>query len=587
MLKKLKIIVPVMLLVVFGLVQYFSLTPSVDNLIYDNFMLSSGRPSEPIVLIAMDERSINEIGQWPWPRLYVTDAIQKALDMGAAAVGAIILYDAYSMSAEYDQALVTVAQNTDRLTIGGMAIYPKSEQPGMYEAEDYVLPFNELAKAANVGFLNIEQDESDGVMRRALTTVRYGDIKIHSLPYEVYKTYCRVTGAKENPIPLDSYGQLPIDYVTGPGGFARHSLWAVINDEVDPAQFEGAIVLIGPYAQGIGSDDYYTPAGKGEKTYSVEINANIIHNMLEGNFKQDAPWWGNIAAMAIFGIIAIAALNLLKSLWGAVATVALIAAQIAAAWLAYSQFDIIFASGTSIIFLAVCFVAMFVLNILGMQYEKQHIQSMFGRFVAPEVVNEIISGNVEVQLGGTVKEISVLFVDIRGFTAFSEANPPEKVVNMVNRYLALTSRAIQQNGGTIDKYIGDATMAVFNAPNDLKDHALCAVKAAWAMKVGAEPLRDEIVEAYGVDLQFGVGVNTGTAVVGNMGSDFRMDYTAIGDTVNTAARLESNAEKGQIILSDATYQVVKDHVEVTDLGIINVKNKKTGIQIYSLENVPG
>ena len=587
MLKKLRIIVPGILLIVFGLVQYFSLTPSVDNLIYDNFLVSTGKPSKPIVLIGMDERSINEIGQWPWPRLYVTDAIEKALDMGAAAVGAIILYDAYSMSAEYDNALVEVAQNTDRLTLGGMAIYPKPDQVRMYEAEDYILPFSELAKASNVGFLNIEQDEADGVMRRALTSVRYGDITIHSLPFEVYKTYCRVTGIKENSIPLDSYGQLPINYISGPGGFERHSLWAVINDEVDPARFEGAIVLIGPYAQGIGSDDYYTPVDKGVKTYSVEINANIIHNMLEGSFKKDAPWWLDIAFMAVFGIIAIIALNLLKSLWGAVISAVLIIAQIAAARLAFAQFDIIFNSGAGVTFLVVCFIAMFVLNILGMQYEKQHIQSMFGRFVAPEVVNEIISGNVEVQLGGSVKEISVLFVDIRGFTAFSEANEPEKVVGMVNRYLALTSRAIQQNGGTIDKYIGDATMAVFNAPNDLKDHALCAVRAAWAMKVGAEPLKEEIIAAYGVDLQFGVGVNTGTAVVGNMGSDFRMDYTAIGDTVNTAARLESNAEKGQIIISDATYQMVKDHVEVTDLGIINVKNKKTGIQIYNLDNVIG
>ena len=595
MLKKLKIIVPAVLLIVFGLVQYFNIMPAVDNVIYDNLLLSARRPSDKIVIIGMDERSINEIGRWPWPRLYVTDAIINVLDMGAAAVGAMILYDAEGAYPEHDDALVELAKSTDRLVLGAMAIYPKTEQKTMFEAEDYVLPFDSLAKAVKVGFLNIEQDESDGVLRRALTSLRYGDITIHSLSFEVYKTYCRVTGIKENTIPLDSYGQLPIDFAAKPGSdavydivrdnnhFARYSLWSVINNEADPAVFKDAIVLIGPFAQGIGRDDFPTPVSKSMNTYGVEVNANIIQNMLEGDFKKDAPWWINIAGLAVFGIAAIVLLNLLKSVWGAVATVALIIAQLAATRLVFTQLDVIVASGTGVVFLAVCFIAMFVLNILAMQYEKQHIQSMFGRFVAPEVVNEIIAGNVEVQLGGSVKEISVLFVDIRGFTAFSEANPPEKVVGMVNRYLALTSKAIQENGGTIDKYIGDATMAVFNAPNDLKDHALCAVRAAWAMKVGAEPLKDEIIEAYGVDLQFGVGVNTGTAVVGNMGSDFRMDYTAIGDTVNTAARLESNAEKGQIIISDATYQAVKNHVEVTDLGIINVKNKKTGIQIYNLE----
>ena len=119
----------------------------------------------------------------------------------------------------------------------------------------------------------------------------------------------------------------------------------------------------------------------------------------------------------------------------------------------------------------------------------------------------------------------------------------------------------------------------------MPDHALCAVRAAWAMKRGAVELQGQILEEFGVDLQFGIGVNTGTAVVGNMGSEFRMDYTAIGDTINTAARLEANACKGQIIISEATYQKVKDFVDVTDMGVINVKNKKVGIQIYSVDYV--
>jgi adenylate cyclase len=226
-----------------------------------------------------------------------------------------------------------------------------------------------------------------------------------------------------------------------------------------------------------------------------------------------------------------------------------------------------------------------ILSLLHTQHERSRIHGLFGRFVAVEVVNEIIAGNVSVQLGGVLREVSVVFVDIRGFTAFSEANPPEKVVEMVNRYLDLTSRSIQQNGGTIDKYIGDATMAVFNAPNDLENHPFNAVKAAWDMKQGSTELQREILEEFGVDLQFGIGVNCGQAIVGNMGSSFRMDYTVIGDTVNTAARLESNASKGQIIISDAVYQQVKNRVTVNDLGEIMVKNKKDGIHIYEVIGV--
>jgi adenylate cyclase len=210
---------------------------------------------------------------------------------------------------------------------------------------------------------------------------------------------------------------------------------------------------------------------------------------------------------------------------------------------------------------------------------------MFGRFVAPQVVKELVAGGIEAQLGGAEKELTILFVDIRGLTAFSEKNPPNKVVQIINGYLELTSHAIHQNSGTIDKFIGDATMAIFGAPNDLPDHALCAVKAAWTMKMNSAKLRELILREYGVDLQFGIGINTGVAVVGNMGSESRMDYTVIGDTVNTAARLESNAGKGQILISDATYQLVKDHIEVTDLGEIHVKNKEQGIHVYSVEKV--
>ncbi|MCL2255082.1 MAG: ion transporter [Lachnospiraceae bacterium] len=214
--------------------------------------------------------------------------------------------------------------------------------------------------------------------------------------------------------------------------------------------------------------------------------------------------------------------------------------------------------------------------------EKERIKNLFGRFVAADVVDEMIAGNISVDLGGVLKEVTLLFVDIRGFTAFSEANPPEKVVEMVNRYLNLTSRSIQEFGGTIDKYIGDATMAVFNAPNDLENHSLCAVKAAWAMKQGSITLKEEILRDFGVDLQFGIGINCGEAIVGNMGSDFRMDYTVIGDTVNTAARLESNAGKGQIIISEAVYKLVCDDILAEDRGILTVKNKKDGIHVYEV-----
>jgi len=583
MVKKLKYILPVILLIMFALVQYFDLIPMVDNLIHDDFLASERKPLDNIIIVGMDERSMREIGTWPWPRFFMADAIERLTDMGVAAIGINVWYDAHGAVEEYDDRLVAAAERTDRLVLGASAFLSDARN---FVAEEYILPFHELSEVSNAGFMNVLADD-DGVLRRALTSIKYGDITISSLPLEVYRTYTRVMGIENNidTIPLDDFGRFPVNYVGQPGAYTHMSLWTVINEDINPAMFKDAIVLIGPYTQGIGDAGFSTPLDRRAPTYSVEINANIIQNMIEGRFKQEAAWWLDLAILIFIGLIAVIVIPRLKPLPAVIVTVVLIAVQLGGAKLAYEMFDIILRAGDVILFLIFCFVGSLALGILAARQEKNHIHGLFGRFVAPEVVSELMSGGVEIKLGGSEKEITVLFVDIRGFTAFSEANPPEKVVSMVNRYLALTSRSIQEQEGTLDKYIGDATMAVFNAPNDLPDHALHAVRAAWAMKLGAVSLQEEILNDYGVDLQFGIGINTGIAVVGNMGSDFRMDYTAIGDTVNTAARLESNAEKGQVILSDSTYQLVKDHVEVEDMGVLSVKNKKVGIQIYNLVGI--
>ncbi|MCL2108411.1 MAG: adenylate/guanylate cyclase domain-containing protein [Oscillospiraceae bacterium] len=580
---RLKVIIPFLLLIPFALSQFFGLSRGLDNIVRDNLLTSAREPSDKVIIIGMDEASINDIGTWPWTRNYMADAINILTEAGAAVICANILYDLPSIE-EYDEMLIDAARNTDRLVLGAMGEFADMQYSTELSIENYIMPFEGLEDAVAVGFLNAEPDR-DGVMRYALTSLRYGDIKVYSLAYEAYSVYCSAMGIARGAIPLDNSGQFPINYAVPSGGFNALSFRSLINDELDPAMFKDKIVLIGPYARGIESGNYAIPLGGRAQAYGVEINANIINNMLEGSFKRDAAWWVNLLVMTVIAAIAAVFMHRLKTLWAGVLTIGLIFAQLAVTMLLYLQFDVILKSGDVILLLIFCWIANIILGILTAQYEKRHIQGIFGRFVSPDVVKELVTGSVDIQLGGSVKEITVLFVDIRGFTAFSEANPPEKVVNMVNRYLGLTSRSIQENGGTIDKYIGDATMAVFNAPNELPNHALCAVKAAWAMKLGSEPLREEILRDYGVDLQFGVGVNTGQAVVGNMGSDFRMDYTAIGDTVNTAARLEANSGKGQILISDATYQLVKDDIECTDLGVLMVKNKKTGIQIYGLDNV--
>jgi adenylate cyclase len=217
---------------------------------------------------------------------------------------------------------------------------------------------------------------------------------------------------------------------------------------------------------------------------------------------------------------------------------------------------------------------------------RRKVVSAFKKYVAPQVVDEISKqGDFKLVLGGESRDVAVLFVDIRGFTPMSESLEPEQVVEILNEYLQLTTESIFKNGGTLDKFIGDATMAVFNAPFDLDDYIYRAVCTARDIAAGSQELEEKLMKRFGKTVSFGIGVNCGRAVVGNIGCDFRMDYTAIGDTVNTAARLESNAKKGQILISEYVYEAVKDRVEVTEIGEIPLKGKSKGVFVYQVDKV--
>lgn len=583
MYKRIKIILPVICFIVFGLSQFFQWLTPVDYLVRDTLMSSRREAMSNIVIVGIDERSINEVGTWPWPRYFVAETITQLTEMGAAAIGVNVLYTTTGAVPEYDEMLIEAARAANNLVLAGEGIISSfQEDPHLIEIDDFHTPFGVLEHVTDVGFVNVAME--DGVMRRAILGFRFGDVVVHSFPYQVYSAYRRAMGQEPTPfwdIPLDDYGQFPIRFVGGPNSFRTVSLWGVINGHYPPEIFRDAIVLVGPFAQGM-ELTFTTPMERSIPTHGVEMQANVIQNLLEGIFLVEAPWLLNLGLLIMAAGVLIVLFQKLKPVSALVLTLGVMVAIVLTALVAYRQFHVIIRTGDIIVFAAICYLIYLTLSIIAAQNDKQEIKNLFARFVAPEVVNEIILGGVDIQLGGSVKEITALFVDIRGFTAFSEANPPEKVVDMVNRYLGLTSNSIQKNNGTIDKYIGDATMALFNAPNNVEDHPLCAVKAAWAMKEGAAVLQADILKEFGVDLQFGIGINTGTAVVGNMGSDFRMDYTAIGDAINTAARLESNASKGQIVISGATYEHVKDHVEVEDLGEMHFKNKSIGVQVYSV-----
>jgi adenylate cyclase len=220
--------------------------------------------------------------------------------------------------------------------------------------------------------------------------------------------------------------------------------------------------------------------------------------------------------------------------------------------------------------------------------EKARIRSSFRRYLDRRIADAIIADkNIATQAIGEKRHIAVLFVDVRGFTPLTESfrDTPEVIVETLNEYLELTTRSVFDNEGSVDKFIGDATMALFNGFIDQEDYVFKAVKAAWDMVEGAESLSKSLFKRLGVRLNFGVGVHCGEAVVGNLGPTFRKDYTAIGDTVNVAARLESNADKGQVLISRDVYDEVKDRIKAEPVGEVLLKGKRDSIEVFSLTGI--
>ena len=212
--------------------------------------------------------------------------------------------------------------------------------------------------------------------------------------------------------------------------------------------------------------------------------------------------------------------------------------------------------------------------------EKERIGAIFGRFLAPALVEQLMDDPGMVQLGGVRREVTVLFADIRGFTGLAERRAPEEVVSILNSYLACATEIILGVGGTLDKFLGDGVMAFFNAPLPQEDHVLAAVRAATLMQARLREL-----QLSGQRIGFGVGINTGEGIVGNIGTAELMNYTIIGDVVNVAARLQGEARPGEVLLSGSAYERVASAVEAEELGAVHVKGRAEPVQIYKVLRV--
>ena len=570
----------------------------VSDALYQRPRALSDEAERPAILIAgIDQRALDVLGPLPWPRDYMADAIGWLnADPAArpAVIGIDVLYVGESGESGADRRLAEAAALGGNVVVASAGTFGealvRTEDGGFYMDTRALLawerPYPALDAAAWTGHINAMAD-ADGVLRHALLYVDVPGLgRVPSFARVIYERWCAFTGHTPGPAPQtaeDGFYYLP--FTAAPGGYTENiSILDLMDGSLDPARFRDRIVLIGPCAAGL-QDAYITAQDHARPMYGVEIQANAIDAFRFGRLAAEAR---NAPQLAVTFLICALAVLYFRERQVARALAVWLAAcglWIGACALLYSRGGLVLHVLWVPLFLTILFIGSVAANYIRSQRERRRLKDTFGRYVDPAILRQLLEiGGDELELGGRMCEIAVLFVDIRGFTTMSESLDPPTVVEIINMYLTLTTECIMRWHGTLDKFVGDCTMAFWNAPLPQADPVYLACCAAMDMVEGSKALGETLFRRFGRTVSFGIGVHVGPAVVGNIGAPRRMDYTAIGDTVNTSSRLESNAPAGTVYISRAVADALGPRAKTTSLGgSVRLKGKAEGFEVLTLD----
>ena len=472
-------------------------------------------------------------------------------------------------------------------------------QPGVPPATGYGANLPAFQNAAQgAGFFNMRADE-DGTARQMHMVAPYGAGYFQSLSASTLRVafggdplvagvetssllgrhytapWVEVGGIR---VPLSADGTVHVPYRAG-SPFPYISAAQVLAGKAPLAQLENRIVLLGSTAPGL-ADLRVTPFSNAFP--GVEIHANLIAGMLDGTTLSTPPWAGDaqLVAVLILGALLTGVLLRFGPVIGLVTSIGLLALLFAAYAAAWARFWVVPMAAPMITVLG-----LYALNtaygFFAETRNKRQMTKLFGQYVPPELAAEMSQDPAHYTMDGQSRDMTVLFSDIRGFTNFSEKLSPTELAEVLNAYLSTMTRIVQKQRGTIDKYIGDAIMAFWNAPVDLSDHATRAVQTALDMQAALPQLNQEFAARAWPDVQIGVGVNTGRMSVGNMGSEFRMSYTVMGDAVNLGSRLEGITKQYGvgILVTQPTVEADPAHAFMK-IDDVRVKGKETPVAIY-------
>ena len=571
----------------------------VDNATYDYIYEKSNSVNPNIVIVMIDDQSLSDpnLGKYDtWDRSYYAQVIQKINEYNPSVIGVDVLFTGTSNPTSDTELAQTICARNN-VVVGSYLDAKKEYDPiteQMVQKVTVSNPYDELYNSIfkdKIGFTNTSAD-NDGYVRHATISAEYDNIYL-SFAYRIYATYCL-----DNDIEWDNYEynkKYLINYNAKPEkGFEYISFADVFNnvysDTIYDDLFRDNIVLIGAYATGL-QDDYYTPIGHNVKMNGVEIHANIINNLINHSFINEA----NKVVQFIINIIFIFAIMFiitrLNFLYSTITAFGAIIFEFLLGLILYNA-KIFYPTTSLCLIIFIGYIIVVVYNYVRERLEKGAVIKTFKQYMAPQVVEAFMKDNKQSSnLVGERRDVACLFVDIRGFTRMSETLvDPVKVVKILNDYLGMTTKQIFDNDGMLDKFIGDACMAIFNAPFDIDDYELKAIKAGLGIVKNGAPIAKQVFDDYGITIGFGVGVNCGEAIIGNIGCDFRKDYTGIGDTINTASRLESNAKGGQVIISEETLNrvdkdgnyILKNRLIVEENGYLNLKGKAKPVLTFNV-----
>ena len=608
------------------------------------------RPREqaslPVTIVDIDEASLKELGQWPWPRTVLADLITRLHELGAAAIGFDIVFaepdrmspavaassfrgidqatrDKLSSLPSNDEVFASAIKRAGNIVVGqagtrivtprsaaekalqtGFAIRGPDPQPFLVSLPGLlrnVLPIEQAAAGRGLFSINPERD---GIVRRVPVVMEAQGILVPSLTMEMLRIVSRSgailirtdeagvrsVGVPHLELPTDRNGQFWI-YFNKHDPARYVSAVNVLHGDAPADRLRGKLVLIGTSAVGL-LDIKTTPVEPAMP--GVEVHAQILESVLTKSLLTQPNYaiGAELVAAVVFGLAIIIAAPMLPALTVVGLGALLIAGFIGMSWYFFVAHSLLFdftypLMSSWLIYLVLTFV-----NYFREQRQRQQIRSAFGFYLSPPLVEQLAKSPEKLVLGGEERRMTILFSDVRGFTSISEhyKDDPQGLTRLMNRFLTPLTNAIIERNGTIDKYIGDAIMAFWNAPLDDEEHEANACAAALEMLSRAENLNVELkreAEASGgvyMPLRIGIGLNSGPCVVGNMGSDFRFNYSVLGDTVNLASRLESRTKDYRLpmVIGSRTADGARKKYATMEIDLIQVKGKKQPEVVYTV-----